>query len=165
MASIKGDGKAIFGIFIGAIIAVVFIATIADSVFTQTSTFTSTNQSVTAPAVNATLDLKGRELLSELESYNATNATRQRTDGVILQTALGSDGLLTVQMTLNDTGADFAASPVNVSYTYNPDGYLSNGGARSIQLLVVIMAALAIVIFVIVVAVKEGSLGDLIRRG
>lgn len=167
MASLKGDMKVFFAIFIGSLIAIVFLASISDSIFTQTNTFDRFNETVTAPAVNGTLDLTGRELVGTGIAKNATNITGSDLTnlGVFVQSGTGSNGLLTVQLTLNDTGVAFAAKSINVSYEYNPDGYLSNSGARSIATVSLIIFALAILMFVIMRFMKEGSMRDIVGIG
>jgi len=162
MADFKTDGKTIFTIFVGAIIAATLIVAIADQVNLTTSTFRVDNVTVTAPAVNATLDLTGRELISRLGITNESqpNLTNQLT----LQTGTGTTGLRSVQLTINDTSSNYAGVSVNVSYTYNPDGYVSDPGGRSITLLITLFAALAILIFVIVV-LFQGTLKAIIERG
>ncbi len=164
MANFQGDGKAIFQVFIGAIIAIVIIGIVGTAIVGQTSTSSATNVTVTAPAVNATLDLNGRTLILQNDVSEASNASNTSV-GLLLQTAISSTtGLQTVQLTLNDTAVAFAGASVNVSYTFDPDGYLSNSGARAIALLILIFGALGIMVFVIVVFIKEGSLGKLMGR-
>lgn len=163
MANFQGDGKAIFKVFIGAIITIAIISIVATSIVGQTTIGTH-SENVTAPAINGTLDLRGRSLVSQTlvaEALNVTNTSA----GIFLQTATGSDGLRTVQLTLNDTAGIFAATLVNVTYTFQPDGYLSNSGARAIALLILIFGALAIMVFVVVIFIKDGSMGRLIGRG
>lgn len=162
MANFQGDGKAIFKVFIGAIFALAIIGIIGTAVVGQTSTGTN-NQNVTAPAVNGTLDVNGRELITSTIVSEAGNASNVSV-GLFLQTATGSNGLRTVQLVVNDTGAAFAGATVNMQYTFNPDGYLSNSGARAITLLILIFAALGIMVFVIVIFIKDGSMGRLIGR-
>ena len=85
--------------------------------------------------------------------------------GLIIQTATSSTtGLRTVQLTLNDTAADYAGTPVNVTYTFEPDGYLNNSGARAMALLILIFAAIGIMIYVVVVFIQDGSMGRLMGR-
>lgn len=163
MGSLQGDGSAILKVFIGAIIALTFIISIADSTFDQTNTLEQVNTTVTIPAINATTDLGGRTLIIANNVLNATdNATI--TTGVSLQTGVGTNGLQTVQITTNDTATGFVGTTARISYTYQPDGYLSNGGARSITGLIIIFSAVAIFVFVVVVFIKNGSLGKLMGR-
>ena len=162
MATLSGDGKAIMTIFIGAIITVVFIGSFADNIFEQTNTITNFNESVTGSAVNVSLDLTGRELVG---TGIATNAT----SGVLIPDAIISDqislttGLVSVVLTLNDTAEDYVGNPVNVSYTFNPDGYVNDTGGRSITRLILIISALAIVVFIVVTLFKTGALSKLLK--
>lgn len=163
MASFKMDGKAILIVFVGLIIAVTFLSTISDTVFTQTNTATVTNVTVTAPAINATIDLTGRTLLTSVLVINASNESSPNNNGLILQNGIGTNGLNTVQLTINDTAGSYAGISVNVSYTYQPEGYIQNASARSVTLLIVLFGALAALVFTITVFIREGSLGKLIR--
>ncbi len=165
MANFEGDGKAILVGFIGAIIAIVLLASYATDIVGQTSTFSETSKTVTAPAVGGTLDLIGRELFSVATIINASNITGVdlATQGILITDEIGSAGLLTVQMTLNSSATAWDSQSVNVTYNYKPDGYLNNSGARSINLLVPIFSALAILVFILVMFIKTGSLGKLLR--
>lgn len=160
---LKGDGKMIFTIFIGAIIAVVFLASIGNSIFEQTNTGTATNVSFTGAAVNTSLALEGRQLLVATSVINGTNITLI-SQGVILATGT-VNGVQTVTVTINDTAADLTGSLMNATYTFNPDGFVDDGGARSIITLILIFGALAILIFVVVVLFDpNGSFGRLLKR-
>ncbi len=164
MGSLKLDGKAIFGIFISAILGVVLLVAIADQVVLNTNTATVTNGTLTAPAINGTLDITGRELITAIEIYNGTNSTQTLIGlGGALRTASVSGGLLSVQFTLNDSAASYSGKPVNVTYTYNPDGYITDASARSITILIILFGALGILI-VVLVFLFRGSFGELIKR-
>lgn len=161
----KSDTVVFIMIFIGVIIAINFLVPISDQIALNSRTITITNNTVTAPEVNETLDLIGRELINSIEIYNASNLTPGIT-GAFLSTKLGSAGLLTVQLTLNDSAATFAGQDINVSYTANPDGYLSSGATRSINNLNILFGALAILILILVMLIKDGvSFGELVRFG
>lgn len=166
MAMFRTDGKAIMAVFIGAIIAATLIVNIADEVVLITNDNTITNTTVTAPAVNGTLDLTGRDLVTSFEVYNATNNTGSLSDsGVYLQTGKASDGLNSVQLVVNDTGATYASQSINITYSYRPDGHVGTGaGNVSITRLITLFAALAILVFVVVVFISKGSLGTLMGR-
>ncbi len=163
---LQGDGKAIFTVFVGAIIAIVFLASIADSVFVQTNTFTVTNETVTAPATNNSLALTGRELVSgttpiTTNSSNGTSANLQL-EGVIVETTI-INGIETVALRINQTGDSFAGTPINVTYDFQPGGYLSSSSDRAIAALIVIFGALGALIFVLIVFIKDGTLGRFMR--
>jgi len=148
MAKKNSDFMLIMMIFIGAIISIVLLGSIADQVAAQTTNLQITNSTVAAPAVNATTALTGRDLLSTIEVYNATDASDAAT-GVTLTEGLGTNGAKTVLITTADTGAAYAGENVNVSYTYRPDGHVGNSSNVSITLLITLFAALASLVFTV----------------
>jgi len=161
--SLKGDGKAIFTFFVGAIIAVVFLASFSDNIFTQTTTFQETNTTVTVLAVNTSLALEGRDLITSINVTNVTLAEDLRNTGLIIDDGL-VNSVKTVRLTANDTSSARVGELVNVTYTYNPDGFIDSAGGRSIALLIVLISALAILVFAVVTFIKDGSLGALIGK-
>lgn len=149
------DGKMIFNIFIGGIITIVLLSSAADQVFLQTNTDSRSNATVTAPVVNGTLDLLGRSLVAGTTPIvtNASNVSGldlQGTGVTIISGTSATTGLLTVQLTVNDTESAFGAQSVNITYSYVPDGFLNDSGARSISTLIIIIGALAILVSIIV---------------
>ena len=167
MVSFSTDGKAIFIIFVGAIATIILLGAIADQIFAEVNTITITNVTITAAAENTTLDVTGRDLLTVVEIYNSTNISQSYIgNGTNLQSGTSTTtALRSVQFIVNATGAgpSIAGTTVNISYTANPDGYISDLGSRSIANLIPIFSALAILIFLLVVLIKEGTLGKLIR--
>ncbi len=157
-----GNLKAIFIVFIGAIIAATLIVTIANQTNLETTTFTETNFTVAVPQNGTATDLTGRTLISG-DIINSS-----LTAGIVnvtLRTALSSTtGLSTVQI-YNNASSTEALQNVNVTYTYEPNGYVSDSGGRAITRLIVLFAALAIVVFVLVVFIKMGFLGKLLKPG
>ncbi len=162
MATLKSDGKAVLAAFIGVMIVATLLISISNQVVGITSTGNESVTEVTTPAVNGTVDLVGRELLATT-SITLANGTDVNNLGVHLQTGTGTNGLRTVQIVVNDTGSSYASTAVNVSYTYNPDGYISNSAGRSMTNLIIIVSAIALLIFVIYEFVKNGTLGSIIN--
>lgn len=162
MAVLKSDGKAILIVFIGLIITIVLISAVADSVYTQRTVLNSNNATITLPsAANTTVDITGRELVG---TATISNGTLDLSDNFTVSTGTSATtGLRSVQITSNDSSPLHYGDIANVSYTYRADGYLNNSGARSVAWLIVIFSALAMVVFVIVVFIKHGSLGSLMR--
>lgn len=148
------DGMMVFTIFVGLIITTVFIANIGDAVSDQTSLTTLTNSTFTSAAVNSSITLPGRSNTTSITVINATNASLDFSANFTVDTT-NSQGVLGVFLVTRDvTGAGFPAEEINVSYTYQPSGFLTDTGARNVSLLIVIMSALAMVVFVIVVLWK-----------
>ncbi len=162
MASLKSDGKMVFMIFVGAIITVVFLGVIANSIFAQTNTITVTNETQTAAAVNSSITLTGRANISAITIINATNNTLDWTANFTVSST-DDDGDLGIFLFTRDvTGAGFAGESINVSYSYEPFGYLQDSGSRSVTNLIVIFGALAIVIFIVVIIFKFGSIREML---
>ena len=164
MAQLKADSKAIFAIFVGALIGVVILIAIANQINLNTNTRSTTNETVTLGAVNATTDITGRTLLTRVA---VTNATEPTSDIPVLALATGvstTSSLESVQIVSNDTGQDqgyTSGTTVNVSYSYEPDGFV-RGAANPVVLLILIFASLAILTFVIA-KLMGGSLSNLMK--
>lgn len=163
MVNLKGDTMTIFLIFVGLILVTTIIVPISDQVFAQSNTITVTNATVTALAINVSLDVQGRTLLTVSNVSEAINVSNV-SNGMFLQTGISTTtGLESVQLFLNDTAADFVGVEINLSYTAEPDGYARDAGTRSITILITLFAALAALIYVIVV-LFGGTLGRLIKE-
>jgi len=163
MATLKGDGASFFQILIGGLIALAFIATIATSIVGSTVTEGRVNATVVVPDNGEATDLKGRELISQIEIFNESDVDLTDHNISLRTYNSATTGLRTVQIYNNDS-SESAGANANITYTYKPDGYLNLGGARAVHTLTIIMSALAILIFVIVVLIQQGALGKLIGR-
>jgi len=74
------------------------------------------------------------------------------------------NGAQTVALTANNTASALVGTTVNLSYDYNPQGFIDNGGGRAIALLIPIFAALAIVVFAVVMFFNREVFDNLLRR-
>ncbi len=165
MARISMDGMTILMVFIGVIITATFIVPIANQVIGDTTIISAENTTITLGAVNTSVDLAGRGLNDQ--TFTITNATEVSPILTILTVTDGfnSQGLRSVQVVVNDTAdtQGYATTAVNVSYNYQPEGYINGSGARSVSLLVILFGVLSIVIFTIISFIKTGSLGVLMK--
>ena len=157
------DLKVFFGIFIGVILAVALLGPAADTIFNSTNTFNQSNVSVTAPAINGTLTLTGRSLVTGTTPIvrNSTNIELQNagvfvTDGLI-------NGIQTVFLSVNDSGFPNNVTSVNVTYLFVPDGFVPGGGGTILGL-VILFGSLAILIFVVTKVMKEGSMVNFLKK-
>lgn len=152
-----GDLKAIFLIFIGLIIAATIMVPIANQTNLETNTFSVTNVSATVPSANGVTDLTGRQLVGT----GTATVNGVESENLTIRTAISPiTGLLSVQLFANDTTDP---SIVNVTYDYQPDGYVSDVGGRAVTNLILLFAALASLVYVITILYQEGSFGKLIR--
>ena len=157
------DAKMIFVIFIGLIITATFMVNIGDAIVQSTQLTTLTNGTFTSAAVNSSLTLPGRANTTSITIVNATNATLVWTSNFTVDTT-NSNGVIGVFLVTRDvTGVGFPAESINVSYTYEPAGYLADSGSRNVALLILIMSALAMVVFTIVMLWK-GSLAGMLGK-
>lgn len=163
----EGDGKAIVTIFVGAIIAIVLLGSIADSIFNQTNTFDVANE--TLASTNGTTLL----LLPELQGKFVNNIVVYNGSDTIILTAgnftifnkhiNASNGVETVKINVT-TQPIYQGEAWNISYTNQPNGYLERSSDRAITLLITIFASLGILIFVVVILIMNGTLGRLMGR-
>ncbi len=152
MTNLNVDGKMVFTIFVGLIITAVFIGSIADSVFLQTNTISLTNLSATVPAAaNTTFSpqLPGRQNTTVI---TILNGSQDFTNNFTVNTtnAQGVQGIFLFP-TEDASTENILGGAVNLTFTYQDSGFLQDSGARSISNLIVIISALAMVVFVIVV--------------
>ena len=160
----KSDGKMILMLFIGVIIAVALYSVVADSVASGTVVSnTFTNVTVTAPAVNTSLALNGRDLVGTGNVWNLTKViSSTTTDNLTIREEIGSDGQKSVVLHTFVNSSGFAGEEVNVTYTSVPDGAVT-GSSRAIFLLVIIFGAIAIMVFAVVMLFR-GSFAELLKR-
>lgn len=163
MAKMKStDGMMIMAIFVGAIIAVTFMSPIGDAVFNTRNLVTQTNETRTTAAVNATITLSGRANTTPVTVVNASDGTDWTANFTVTSTDSVGNLVVFLETTQAASDAGQAAQSANLTYTYEPQGYLRDSGSRGITALIVIMSALAIVIFVIVV-LWGGGLKNLLQ--
>lgn len=162
MVSDKSGGRVIVSIFILIIVGIVLLSTSADTIDLSTSTTTLTNKSYTSGAVNVSVELPGiRGLSGTYEIYNATGTLVSAEGNVTLSESVTS-GARSVYITVWQNGSIYNSSTMNVSGTFEPDGYVSESGSRGILNLVIIMGALAIAVSVIAGLFNKGPIAKLI---
>lgn len=151
----------ILTLFIGALVGLVLLQSAAQQTSNSLNTANLINRTFTAPANGATIDLVGQELLSTPVVTNTTGAVITSGNYTIAEGVSTTDGLKRIRYTANS--GQGASQSLNVSYTYGPEGYIEDGGGRSIFGLVVIFGALSIAVFLIVPSLRNGVL-DFVGR-
>lgn len=137
------------GVILGAFIAIlvglaIYNGGVTSNIGAATRTI-ATNQSITSPAAGATTELIGQNIVGTPIVVNATGGeTLEQANNYSVYQAIGTDGLIAVIYKSNTS--KYAATAINISYTYEPDGYVSDAGGRSVTLLIPIMVALLIAI-------------------
>lgn len=113
------------------------------------------NQSITG-VLNTPVTLSGQTLVSVLGVQNdSTGATVSSANYTIGTCVRASDGLKGICYTATGTGTPSATGKINVSYSYYPDGYADDAGARGIIGIIILLAAVGIGISLLPL-VREG---------
>lgn len=165
---LHGDGKAILTFFIGAIITIVFLASIANSVFQQTSTFDVANDTLSSTNGTTLLllpELDGKFVTSVVVYNGSDNLIIGAGNFTIFNKHINaSNNVETVKINVTASSAGgIQTQDWNISYTFQPNGYLERSVDRSVANLITIFAALSILIFAIVMFFMNGTLGRLMK--
>jgi len=141
--------------FIGIIVVMALIPTIADNVDTIRTTRNAGNLTYTMSSgvgIANAIEAEGQEYIG---SALVTNSSTGTVIGSNITVTEGSnaDGEKTVLVYLSGDGTcdgiNYTSQPVNFSYEYGPDGYAESAGTRSMAALIVIMAALGVLGFAV----------------
>jgi len=152
MKSKKGASN--FGIliliFIGVIVAIALFSATFEPIGNMRNIYTITGGQITTAATgNGTVTLTGRENTTAITVVNATDGSDWSSNFGV-ETRNNAGGLAILLVTSDAAvAAGQNGSAANVTYSYKPNGYNDSSGSRSIIGLILIMAALAIAIFVV----------------
>jgi len=144
-------------IFIVIIIGLALLPTIADNTSIITTKKTVSNETITMPVNGSTLDLFG-QAVSGLKIWNSTDIVLTENSNYTLENKVISDDTLTAQITTVDIGDVFAGQTMTLQYTYEPYGYASSGGTRSVSTLIILLTALGIGVIGIILLEKNDVL-------
>lgn len=99
------------------------------------------------------VELAGQELVSVTNVRNyTTGAVVPAANYTIAECVRASDGLKGICYTAlddDDEGDPSAEGPVKITYSYYPEGYIDDAGARTITGLIVLLSAVAIALIVL----------------
>lgn len=137
--------------FIAVIIGLAFWGLLGNNIGTLAVIQTSANQTFTLPANNTITDL------IPCGQQNTSNVVIYTPDGKLVFThgalpsgnytaihQAGSDGYLSTRINVTNMNSTWASQAVNVSCSYEPRGYINEGGGRAVALIIPILFALAI---------------------
>lgn len=154
----------IITIFIGVVIGLILLQGSAVGIG-QSTTTQNMNRTFTAPAVNGTIDLQGQELITTpFVTWNHTCSNETATVGsgnyTIAEGISSVDGLKRIRLSVTDNAAlsecgTIASKDWTISYTFGPEGYADNSGARSVIGLILIFTSLAIAVIVLKPTLEE----------
>ena len=146
-----------------AIVGLVLLQSSAQQVGETTRTVALANGSYNiGTTVNGVTDLIGMELLSTPLVLNASSGSVVVAAGnyTIAEGISATTGKKIIQYKkltgdINDT--------VRISYTYGPDGYIEDSGAKAITAIIIVMFAVGIAVVVMVPTLRSGLI-DMVRK-
>lgn len=145
----------IITVFMGVIIALALfnggiVTNVASTTNLQGFNTSSGDAAFTPLGGGALQSLEGK-LVSDFVVVNATGGNINSGNFSLLDNQI-VDGTLTAR--INWTGEQ-AGTALNISYNFQPTGYISNAGGRALADLIIIFTALAIGMIVLIVIMKD----------
>jgi hypothetical protein len=148
-------------VFIGVLVGLILLTTIASDVGSITQTRSVVNDTITAAAGGTSQNLLGQAVVGSVTVVNSTSGTEISNTLYTVKNNQVVNGLLTATITRNETGLD-TASEWKATYTYEPEGYVGGAG-KSMALLIPVMFALAILAIAMYPVLKSGMI-DFVGR-
>jgi hypothetical protein len=143
---------------ISIIVGLAFYTEIDLQVGNVITTAKATNQTFIFPAAGGTIELNGQNIVGSMFIQNVSGAYEVPSTNYSVAQGIGLDGLTATILTAK--GGFVNGKSVNGTYTYEPDGYVSNA-SRTVTLLIVVFSALAIAVVALTPTLRNGVL-DLI---
>ena len=133
----------LIGGFIVILVGVILLQSIADSVSTLSDTYTATNETITPSAGIAQLSGTQTVVLSAI-----SNGSFDWSGAIGTGFNATSDGAVTVN------GSFPNAAPVNVTYSYTNENYITDGSSKTLVNLTILFFALAVLLIGVGVGYK-----------
>ena len=129
---------------------------IYSNIGTMTDKVVKTNQTFTFPTNTTTITLLGQAVES-VTVVNGSNGVAINSGNYTITNRVVSNGQLiaTLGGTSSIPNSVFAGQQVNITYTYEPFGYATDAGSRSMIDLIAIFAALAVVVIAMMPILRE----------
>jgi len=159
----RGEIKSVglvLSVFITIIVGLALLLSIADGVGESTSLGTIANASFTMPANASATNLEGKSVSSVVVLNSSDNHTITSGNYTVTNNQV-VDGVLTARFETRNVL--YAGNATYISYTYQPTGYITSSGGRSIATIIILLTALGIGVVAIVPALR-GKLFDIIGR-
>ena len=146
---------------VAIIVGLVLITdSISDNTAVMTNTYTTVNQTV-AWTNTTVLTLNGKLATNFIATNQTNGVTVPATNYTVNNNVILADG--TLGSTLTEKGGVFIDRNVNISYTWQPLGYVPEGGGRAIVDLIVLFCVIAIFVVALVPTLRNGIL-DLVGK-
>lgn len=151
--AVKKTATIWIGLFVIAMIGIVLMQETADTTTKLTTAYTSVNETKAGAAAGVNTTLKGKNTEGTPIVMNHTNTS---TNGGYTTVAAGNytiaqrtrSGKQVVEFQL--LTATFGSQPLNVTYTWHPEGYISDPAGRNVTGIIILILAVALIIFVLV---------------
>lgn len=129
-------------VFVGVVVGVALLLQSAGYIGTMTETDAIANQTITFPTNDSstTLELTGQNIVGDAIVTNASDGAVVNAANYTISQGLGADGQTAVLLTAD---AEYTGT-ANISYTYEPDGYVTTGAGRAMAGLIILFAAMGI---------------------
>lgn len=160
----KGESNQIGLLLVAAIsiiVGLILLQATAGYVSSSTTTGTVVNKSLTLGAAGATITVPDAQAITNVIVINNTASALALYVNPSNYTILNYNpvGGVAVAQIKTNTGAYYASQVVNVSYSVEPIGYVTDSGSRTVATLIIIFGAIAIAVFALWPAMK--GLGDM----
>lgn len=145
-------------VIIGLLACLAIYQGIGPSIGTLTNTITVTNTTATLPSGVTITALPGQRNITDIFIANRTSGAAVSGFAYTNFTVRNElyNGLIRIVIQ-NTTGTSaYQGQNVNLSYSYEPEGYISEGGSRAVTLLIPLMAALALLVGLLLPFVQQG---------
>ena len=159
----KGQGIGGFlMIFVVVVVGLALFLAVAQIVGPATTIITNANETVTV-ANGTAIDLTGQEFEAIIWVGNSTDGYTIGAGNYTMSEGVSTvTGVKTVQVTFAADNA-YVGETFNMSYTYGPDGYIDNSGARSVAALIAIFMALGIAAVVLIPSLRDAVASGLMK--
>lgn len=164
--AVKNNVMVWIGLFVLAMIGVVLMIEVSNVTTQNSSLYTNTNQSLagTANGVNTTLSGK---------NFQGTPVVVNRSLQGVNFSALNAGSYTVVQRIRNGKQVvefqllnnSFASQPLNITYTWEPEGYIEDSGGRNVFVLILVVMAFALIAWVLAELYKMDGIRDMLSIG
>lgn len=155
----QASSNTIGAIIVAFVTVIVGIAVVfqggTSAIGTLTQTSTNNNQTITFPANGVNTSLIGQSVSAVVITNATSGAIVPATNYTISNNVLLNNELVG---RIQGLTGDYNGRSVNISYTYEPFGYQTSTGNRTIVQLILIFAGLGIALAAFIPAVRSGVL-------
>lgn len=143
--------------FIGIIIGLTLLSpTVSNAVHEMTNTETVAAGTQVNCATGTTLTLKGKHTTGFTPTNESTGDAIPSSNYTLVNEKILTDGTIGSQVTWK--AGTLLGNPCNVTYTYQPLGYATDGGSRAIADTIIIFLAIAIFVIALVPTLRNPAL-------